>query len=123
MRTFYTKVTRHRKLILVLFLAAAVVCFFLKNMVSVNYDMADYLPQDKPSSVALDTMDREFDQGVPNARVMIKDVSVPEALQYKEKIEKVDGVTSVTWLDDAADLEEPIASLDQNVVENYYKDK
>lgn len=122
MRKFYTKVTRHRKLILVLFLAAAVVCFFLKGMVSVNYDMTDYLPQDKPSSVALDTMKGEFDQGVPNARVMVKDVSVPEALQYKEKIEKVDGVTSVAWLDDAADLEEPIASLDQSTVETYYKD-
>lgn len=88
MRTFYTKVTRHRKLILVLFLAAAVICFFLKGMVGVNYDMTDYLPQDKPSSVALDTMKGEFDQGVPNARIMIKDVSGPEALQYKEKIEK-----------------------------------
>ena len=73
MRKFYTKVVRHRKLILALFLAAAVVCFFLKGMVSVNYDMTDYLPQDKPSSVALDTMKEEFDQGAPNARVMIKD--------------------------------------------------
>ena len=122
MRKFYIKVVRHRKLILALFLAAAVVCFFLKSMVSVNYDMTDYLPQDKPSSVALDTMKEEFAQGVPNARVMIKDVSVPEALQYKEKIKKVDGVTSVAWLDDAADLEEPLSSLDQSTVETYYKD-
>lgn len=122
MRKFYIKVVRHRKLILALFLAAAVVCFFLKGMVSVNYDMTDYLPQDKPSSVALDTMKEEFDQGVPNARVMIKDVSVPEALKYKEKIKKVDGVTSVAWLDDAADLEEPLSSLDQSTVETYYKD-
>lgn len=122
MRKFYIKVVRHRKLILALFLATAVVCFFLKGMVSVNYDMTDYLPQDKPSSVALDTMKEEFDQGVPNARVMIKDVSVPEALKYKEKIKKVDGVTSVAWLDDAADLEEPLSSLDQSTVETYYKD-
>ena len=122
MRKFYIKVVRHRKLILALFLAAAVVCFFLKSMVSVNYDMTDYLPQDKPSSVALDTMKEEFAQGVPNARVMIKDVSVPEALQYKEKIKKVEGVTSVAWLDDAADLEEPLSSLDQSTVETYYKD-
>ena len=122
MRKFYIKVVRHRKLILALFLATAVVCFFLKGMVSVNYDMTDYLPQDKPSSVALDTMKEEFDQGVPNARVIIKDVSVPEALKYKEKIKKVDGVTSVAWLDDAADLEEPLSSLEQSTVETYYKD-
>ncbi len=122
MRKFYTQVTRRRKLILVLFLAAAIGCFFMKGMVSVNYDMTDYLPQDKPSSVALDAMDAEFDQGVPNARVMIRDVSVPEALQYKEKIEKAGGVTSVTWLDDTADLQEPLSSLDQSTVETYYKD-
>ena len=41
---------------------------------------------------------------------------------YKEKIKKVDGVTSVAWLDDVADLEEPLSSLDQSTVETYYKD-
>ncbi len=122
MRKFYTLVTRHRKLILAVFLAAAIISFFMKSMLSVNYDMTDYLPQDKPSSAALNVMKEEFDQGIPNARVMIKDVSIPEALQYKEKIENVDGVTSVTWLDDAADLKEPLSGLDQNTLETYYKD-
>ena len=42
--------------------------------------------------------------GIPDARVMIKDVTIPEALEYKEKLKAVDGVTDVIWLDDAASV-------------------
>lgn len=37
-------------------------------------------------------MEEEFDGGIPNTRVMIKDVTIPQALQYKEELKKVDGV-------------------------------
>ena len=104
MRKFYRHVVKHRKSILIFFLFFAVLCGFLKNMVSVNYDMNDYLPEDVKSTVALNLMEQEFDGGIPNARVMIKDVSIPEALEYKEKLEEVKGVTEVTWLDDAGIL-------------------
>lgn len=51
--------------------------------------------------MALDVMEDEFDGGIPNARVLIYNVTVPEALSYKEKLGEIDGVTDVTWLDDA----------------------
>lgn len=83
------------------------------KFVSVNYDMNDYLPESSPSTVALDLMDEEFDGGVPNARVMVANVTIPEALAYKEQIEAVDGVTDVTWLDDAVSVNEPLEIQDQ----------
>ena len=92
------------------------------KFVSVNYDMNDYLPESSPSTVALDLMYQEFDGGVPNARVMVANVTIPEALAYKEQIEAVDGVTDVTWLDDAVSVDEPLEIQDQDTVENYYKD-
>lgn len=122
MRKFYTWVVNHPVKIMVTFLAAFVICLFLQGMVAVNYDMNDYLPESSPSTVSLDLMQEEFDGGIPNARVMIRDVSIPEALEYKEKIEKVDGVTDVTWLDDSVDVTEPLGTLDQESVETYYKD-
>ncbi len=91
-------------------------------MISVDYDMNDYLPKGSKSTVALDVMNEEFDGGVPNARVMVENVTIPEALEYKDKIKNVDGVTDVTWLDDAVSIEEPIETLDTDTVENYYKD-
>ena len=77
-----------------------------QKFVSVNYDMNSYLPEDSPSTVALDVMEDEFDGGIPNARVLIYNVTVPEALSYKEKLGEIDGVTDVTWLDDAVTVKQ-----------------
>ncbi len=122
MKNFYTKVVKHRKLIFVLFLAICLVCLIAQAFVSVDYDIDDYLPEDCPSTVSLDVMQEEFDGGIPNARVMVRNVTIPEALAYKEQIKAVDGVTDVTWLDDAVDLTIPLAALDSDTVETYYKD-
>lgn len=122
MRKFYSWVVDHRKTVMVVFLVAAVLGLLLKGLVSVNYDMNDYLPEDSPSTVALDVMEGEFDGGIPNARVMIRNVTIPEALEYKEKLEAVEGVTAVTWLDDTASIYVPLSSMDPEVVETYYKD-
>ena len=92
------------------------------KFVSVNYDMNDYLPPSTASTLALNALDAEYDGGVPNARVMVKNIDVAQALEYKEQIKAVDGVTDVTWLDDAVSVDEPLEIQDQDTVENYYKD-
>lgn len=122
MRKFYGWVVNHTKFIMCLYAAAFVICAICHNFVSVDYDMNDYLPEDSASTVALDLMEEEFDGGVPNARVMVKNVSIPEALEYKSQIEQVDGVTDVTWLDDSVSVDEPLETMDSDVVETYYKD-
>ena len=122
MKKFYQKVINHPKLILILFSVLLIVSIVCKPLILVNYDMNDYLPSDSPSTVALDRMSEEFDGGIPNVRIMIEDVTISEALAYKEQIKAVDGVTDVTWLDDAVSVEVPLETLDTNTVENYYKD-
>ena len=122
MKKFYTGIVNHPKLIITIFAVIFIICAFCKQGVSVDYDMNDYLPEDSASTVALDLMDEEFGGGIPNARVMVKDVTIPEALEYKTEIEAIDGVTDVTWLDDAQSVEVPLETLDQTVVEDYYKD-
>lgn len=122
MEKFYSKIVKHRKSILCVFLIVFVICMLIRPLVSVNYDMNDYLPSDAKSTVSLEVMQEEFDGGIPNARVMISNVTIPEALKYKEKIADISGVTDVTWLDDAVDIKKPMAMLDQETVEDYYKD-
>ena len=122
MRKFYSWIVDHPKLIISIFAIAFVVCAVCKSFVSVDYDMNDYLPKDSASTVALDLMDEEFGSGIPNARVMIEDVSIPEALEYKVQLEDIKGVTDVTWLDDAVSINAPLETQDSSVVENYYKD-
>lgn len=97
-------------------------CLICKQFVAVDYDMYDYLPEESASTKALELMNQEYDGGIPNARVMIENISVPEALDYKEKILDVDGVTDVTWLDDVVNITTPLEMSDSDTVEKYYKD-
>jgi len=122
MERFYSGVVKHRKFLLTIFMFFAVFCMILQNAVGVNYDMNDYLPDDAKSTVALNTMEEEFSGGIPNARVMVKNVTIPQALEYKEKIQTIQGVIEVMWLDDAVDITTPLSMMDEDVVSNYYKD-
>ncbi len=122
MKKLYETITAKSKLIIVIFLVFAVLGAIDKGLVDVNYDMNDYLPEDSKSTISLDVMDEEFDGGIPNVRVMVQDVTIAEALVYKEQIEAAEGVLDVTWLDDTIDVTVPLETQDQEVVENYYKD-
>ena len=85
---FFDCVIRFRIPIMVIFVLAAVQGAYAKQLVQVNYDMNDYLPEESSSTVSMDKMQEEFDGGIPNARVAVKDVSYAQALKYKEKLEK-----------------------------------
>ena len=122
MERFFRIVTARPKLVVLLFLLVSVVCGIMYGFVGVNYDLTDYLPSDSPSTVAIDVMENEYAGGIPNARVMVRDVTLPQALEYKEKIAAVDGVTDIMWLDDSADVLQPLETLDQSLVGDYYKD-
>lgn len=122
MRKFYTGIIKHRVLIIVLFAIAFIFSLLCSRLVSVNYDMTEYLPEHTKSTVSMEILKEEFDGGIPNARVMIKDVTIPEALEYKDKLKAVEGVTEVTWLDDALDITVPISSFDSDIAETYYTD-
>lgn len=91
--------------------------------VSVNYNMVDYLPEDAQSTKAMEIMEKEFTGSVPDTRVMVTDVSIQEAVSYKERLEAIDGVAEVIWLDDVVDLKTPLEMADTEMVETYYKNE
>jgi hypothetical protein len=59
-------------MVIVIFVAAAALCVLLSLGVSVNYEIPDYLPKSAQSTKALKILGAEFDDAVPNARVMLK---------------------------------------------------
>lgn len=122
MKKIYEYIVNHPKLILSVFMTLFVICSLCKPFVSVNYDMNTYLPEDTASTIALDKMHEEFTGGIPNARIMLNDVSVPEVLVYKDKIQNVDGVSDITWLDNVTNIAQPLEIMDTETVETYYKD-
>ncbi|MBR1763250.1 MAG: MMPL family transporter [Eubacterium sp.] len=117
-----SKLLKRRKLVATIFIVAAVAFAVCIPFVSINYNMVDYLPDTAQSTRALSEMEAEFVQTVPNAKAMIKNTSVSEALSYKHKISEIDGVKLVMWLDDVVDVKEPLEVLDKDIVSGYYKD-
>ncbi|MCR8969797.1 RND family transporter [Facklamia sp. 7083-14-GEN3] len=123
MEKVFRKILQHDRLVLLLFLFASVISLFSLPRVKVNYDMNDYLPSKSPSTQALSVMEEEFEGRVPNARLMLEDLTIPQALEFKDKISQIEGVDEVLWLDDSINITEPLAQYDQELVESYYKNQ
>lgn len=122
MEKFYRGVVRHPVAVIALFLVLAVFSLLGWPLVSVNYDITAYLPPESASTIAAQLMGEEFTGGIPNARVLVRDVSIPQALAMKEELCQAEGVAEVTWLDDSVSLTQPIETLDQELVSAYYQD-
>lgn len=118
----YYGIIHYKKIIIIVFILLAFFCMFFKQLVSVNYDMNDYLPADSISTQALNIMEEEFEGSIPNARVMVSDVTISQALEIKKELMAVDGVKDVTWLDDVADVATPLEIMEQDTLETYYFD-
>ena len=127
MSKFSEVILRYRKAVIALFILLTVLSLVFMGLVTVNYKLSDYLPKDAQSTQALDLMEEEFGSDFPNARVMLKNVSIQQALEYKKQLEAIDGILAVSWLDDIVGLDTlsttPLAYLDSSITETYYKDK
>lgn len=126
MKPISSRILKHRKTLLILFLVLAVLGAFVSQLVTVNYNMVDYLPEDAQSTKAIALLQTEFGGELPNARVMVEDISIPDALAMKENLTALTGVTAVTWLDNitgrSALLTQPLSALDAATTQAYYKD-
>ena len=91
-------IVKKQKWIVSLFVIGCLFSLIAMFFVNVNYDLTEYLPGDAESRIGLEVMEREF--GYPGtARVMLKDVSIYEAKQIKDKLAKVPGVDQILWCD------------------------
>ena len=115
-------ITRHKRIVIAIFITAALISAVLFLGVKVNYNLVDYLPEDAESTVALDLMYEEFGSGVPNTRVMVPDLTLTGAKELKGELAALEGVSGVMWLDDTQDLSTPVELMDQATVNQYWRD-
>ena len=110
-----------QKWIVSVFLAGCIFSLIAMLFVNVNYDLTEYLPAGAPSRVGLNQMEEAF--GYPGtARVMLKDATLYEAKQYKDRMERVDGVDQILWCDSAVNIYAGEDFIDRKSIEDYYKD-
>jgi predicted RND superfamily exporter protein len=114
-------IVKYRVAIIAVFLIAAAICAPMAMFVKVNYNIIDYLPASVESTKALTVLEQEYKDTIPNTDVMVHDVSIPQALEYKQRFGEVEGISSVIWLDDIVDVKQPLEIADKDTVESYYK--
>lgn len=104
------------------FVIGCLLSLLTMNFVNVNYDLTKYLPETAESAIGLDVMRDKF--GYPGtARVMVKDVSLYEAKQYKDEIADIDGVDQVLWCDSTVNIYAGEDFIDESEIKDYYKDR
>lgn len=92
-------------------IAASAACI---PFVRVNYDDTSYLPKNSETKQALEYLYDQYGSG-GNASIMFDDVDIEGALEYKERLEKIDGIKKVLWLDDvlAGFLDDVVAQMNE----------
>lgn len=83
---------------LVLFVALSIFGAVMIPHTKINYDLTGYLPAHCDSSTALELLKKEFDdKGM--AYVMVKEVTPEKAGEIKTRLEKIEGVATVTYVE------------------------
>ena len=119
MQRFFNAVVRHRRIIIILFVCMAVAAGILMMGVGQNYDMSKYLSGDSESKKGIDILKEQYSYN-GSAVLMLEDVGIAQVLDTKQKIEALDGVDNVVWLDDITDIKEPAAAMDSAVRDEYW---
>ncbi len=85
----------------------------------VNYDILSYLPGDLDSVKGENELDETFNSASMSFLV-IEDIPSKDVAALKEKIAKVDNVSSVIWVNDIADISIPQEIIPQAVKDIFY---
>lgn len=114
-------IVEQRNKIGVFFIVLLIISIILIPMVTINYDLSEYIPNSEKAKQGLNVVKKEF--GMQSfARVMLNDVTLVQAKEIKDKISKVDGVDMVLWLDDSVDINKPEDFISKELLNDYYQD-
>ena len=99
MKSFARFVVNNRLWIVIVFTILLIASIVGMMFVDVNYNDSAYLPNDNLVAEGLDAMYGEFGEG-GNATVMISNTTIESAVEFKQKMEAIEGVSDVIWIDD-----------------------
>lgn len=115
-------IVKHYKVILFIFVILSVLSIFSSLLVDVSFSMQDYMPADSEAMKNISEMNDQFEEPIPNLRIALEDVTVPQVMEYKEKLSNLDTVRLVMWIDTFTNSYTPVELLDKSLTDEYYKD-
>ncbi|MDF1542382.1 MAG: MMPL family transporter [Anaerosomatales bacterium] len=87
----------------------------------INYDMLSYLPDDLNSVQGFEILNDDFALG-NTAQVMVVDASDRDVRRVIERVETIEGIEQVGWIDDFGDLAVPREFWDGDLADRYFSE-
>lgn len=115
MKKFAEFIVKYKLVFVILFAVLAAGGAICLPFVQVNYDDTLYLPEDSETKLGLNAMYHEFGSS-GNASLMLNNVDVEAATDFKQTLLAVDGVKSVVWIDELVEpfIEVPLQSMEED---------
>lgn len=104
MRKLAEFIVDKRKLLLIIFIAAAIGSVIMSSHINVIQELTDYLPDDTETSIGLDVMDEQFTT-FGTAKVMIQNVTYDQARVIADQLKDIKGVSAVDFYEEDEDDE------------------
>ena len=104
MRKLAEFIVDKRKLLLIIFIAAAIGSVIMSSHINVIQELTDYLPDDTETSIGLDVMDEQFTT-FGTAKVMIQNVTYDQARVLADQLKDIKGVSAVDFYEEDEDDE------------------
>ena len=112
-------ISYHSKKILVVALALLIPATMGSLATRINYDILSYLPEDLDSSKGMEYLEDVFQNAATNM-LIVEDMPPKYTQDLKKDIEKIDGIKSVTWVDDFVDISFPSQMLPGKAHDIFY---
>lgn len=113
----------HRKGVFAIALVLCVLCALCIPFVKVNYEFADYLPEDSPSTRSLQVLEDSFGGNLPNGYIYAQGISLMQAEALADDLEALDGLSDVLWLGDVVDTARPLETYDADIINAWKSDE
>ena len=120
MKHFAKLIAYHPKLIVIVALILLIPSAIGYVNTFVNYDILSYLPGDLDSVKGENILDQTFKSASTSFLIIDTQMPAKDITEIKQKISAIKGVSSVTWVDDIADISIPQEALPQAVKDIFY---
>lgn len=119
METFGKFIAKNRVAVIIVATILLMPALYAMSHTKVNYDLLSYLPDDLDTTKGQKIMEESFDR-VSTAFLVIEDMPSKDVAKIKEKITEIEGVESITWIDDIVDTRIPKEMLPSKIRDIFY---
>lgn len=121
MERIYKTAFKYSKYLVFLSLALFFLSLYLNLHLRINYDLYSLLPKDLPSVEAINTLKQKFKLG-DEAYILLPFSDPKEVEDFKNKIEKIEGISKISWLSNFQDIFLPEYFWSKDLKEKFIKD-